>query len=80
MPRPRQGRPVESVELRISIRADRETTNRIKEEIPSAVIRGGGCEVMIVAEQPGEMAERAKTILDKLRAIEGLRKVRLPEA
>ena len=67
MPRRRPGRPVESVALKITFRADRGTTDRIKELVPSAVVRGRTCEVKIEAEAPTEMAEKAKAILEKIR-------------
>jgi len=69
-PRRRQDRPIESVELRITFRADRATSKRIREVVPSALIREGGCEVRIAAKDPGEVAGRAKEILDKVRAVE----------
>jgi hypothetical protein len=73
LPRQRQDSPVESVELRIAFRADRATANRIKEAIPFATVKRGGCEVRIEARQPGEVMERAKVVLEKLRAIERTR-------
>ena len=69
-PKPRQGRPVESLELRISIRADRETAGRIREAIPSAVVKGGACELKIEARRPADMVEKARAVLEQLRAIE----------
>ncbi len=72
-PRQRQDRPIESVELRISLKTDRDTSTRIKDAIPSAVVRGGKCEVRIEARQPAEMVEKAKAVLERLRAIEGAR-------
>lgn len=69
LPRRRPDRPIESVELRISFRADRETSRKIKETIPSALVKGGVCEVKIEAEQPAEMAEKARTLLEKIRTI-----------
>lgn len=70
-PRRRPNKPVDSVELRISFRADRLTSKKIKEAIPAAVLKTGGCEVRIDGEQPGEVAEKAKDILGKLRALVG---------
>ncbi len=71
-PRRRQGRPIEAVELRISFRADRDTSKKIREAIPYAKIRGGVCEVRIQAEEPSVVAERAKEVLDRVRTIERL--------
>jgi hypothetical protein len=68
-PRPRPDRPIESVALRIQFRADRETRNKIRELVPSAVLRGGVCEVKIEAEEPAEVAERAKALLEKIRSV-----------
>jgi len=69
LPRPRPDKPIESVALKIQFRADRETTARIKELVPSAVVRGGVCEVKIEAEQPSEVAEQAKALLEKIRTV-----------
>jgi len=69
-PRRKQDRPIESVELRITFRADRVTSKKIKEAIPSARMKEGGCEVRIEAREPGEVAERAKEILERIRKVE----------
>ncbi len=66
---PRTARPIESVELKITFRADRATAAKIKQAIPSAVIRNGSCEVRVEGEQPGEVADKAREMLEKLRAI-----------
>ena len=68
-PRRRQDRPIESVALKITFRADRETTRRIKELVPSAVLRKGSCEVSIEADGPSEVAAQAKGILEKIRGV-----------
>ncbi len=68
-PRRRQDRPIESVALRITLRADRDTTARIKELIPSAEVRGGICRLSVGAREPAEVAEKAKAILEKLRTV-----------
>ncbi len=62
-------RPIESVELRITFRTDRATAAKIRESIPGAVLRNGGCEVKVEGEEPGEVAERAREILEKLRGV-----------
>ncbi len=67
--RPRQDRPIESVELKIKFRADRELSARIRQEIPSAVVNGGQCEVKIGGQEAGEVAEEARVLLEKLRKI-----------
>lgn len=67
--RPRQDRPIESVELKIKFRADRELSARIRQEIPSAVVNGGQCEVVIGGLEAGEVAEEARALLEKLRKI-----------
>ncbi len=68
-PRRKQGKPVESVALKITFRADRKTSKTIKGLVPSAVVRGGVCEVEIEGEQPAEVAEKAKAILEKIRPV-----------
>jgi len=68
-PRPKPDRPIGSVALKIQFRADKETAARIRELVPSAVVRGGVCEVKIEAEQPAEVAEQAKVLLEKIRTV-----------
>jgi len=68
-PRQKQGRPIESVELKITFRGDRKTSAKIKGLVPGAVVRGGVCEVRVEGKQPAEVAERARTILEKIRTI-----------
>jgi hypothetical protein len=68
-PRRKPDRPIESVALKITFRADRETTEKIKAAIPGAIVRGGVCEVRIEAEQPGEVAEKAKLLLERIRTV-----------
>jgi hypothetical protein len=67
--RRRQDRPVESLALKITFRADRESAARIRELIPSAQVRGGLCRVSLEAKEPGEMAEKARDVLEKLRGV-----------
>ncbi len=69
-PRRRQGSPLESVGLKITFRADRETAARIAEKIPSAVVRGGRCVVNIDGSGPAEVAEKAKAVLEQVRSVE----------
>lgn len=54
--------------LKITFRADKETTAKIRESVPSARVRRGACEVKIEGEQPAEVAEKARAILEKIRA------------
>ena len=67
--RQRQDRPIESLALKIAFRADGESAARIKELLPSVQIRGGVCRVELEAKEPAEMAEKAREVLEKLRAI-----------
>jgi hypothetical protein len=69
LPRRSRGRPIESVALKITFKADKETTAKIRGAIPSAVGRKGGCEVNIEAEHPNDVAEKAKVILEKIRTV-----------
>lgn len=66
---PRQGRdrPIESVELKLTFRADRELLDRILKKFPSAVLRQGACEVVIRGEAPADVADRVKEMLDAFR-------------
>jgi hypothetical protein len=68
-PRPKHGRPIESVELSVVFRTNRRTAARIKDLVPSVNLRSGGCEVIIEGKDPGDVAERAKEILDKVRSV-----------
>lgn len=61
------GDPVESVELTITIRADKATATKIKGLIPSAKVRRGSCELKVVGEHPAEVARRAEEMMEKLR-------------
>jgi len=67
--RQRQDRPIESLALKIAFRADRESAARVRELLPSAQVRGGVCRVELVAKEPAEMAEKARQVLEKLRAV-----------
>ena len=68
-PRRKQDRPIESVTLTVTFRADRETTAKIKEAVPGVIVRGRVCEVRIEADQPGEVAEKARLLLEKIRTV-----------
>ncbi|MDA4124967.1 MAG: hypothetical protein OK438_05910 [Thaumarchaeota archaeon] len=68
-PRRSPGKPIESVQLRITFKADRATAASLKKSIPFAVLRDGGCEVKVEGESPGEVAERAREMLEILRGI-----------
>jgi hypothetical protein len=70
-PRRKQNKPVESVELKVTFRAGRTTIDRIKEAIPSAVIRDGACELRLSGEEATEIAAGARAMLEKVRAITG---------
>jgi hypothetical protein len=59
--------PIESVDLKISIRADKATAERIKRLVPSAKVVGGNCELRVTGERPSEVAEKAEEIMEKLR-------------
>ncbi len=67
-PRRKPDRPIQSVSLKITFRAGREELARIMEAVPSATTRAGMCEVKIDAEQPAEVAEKARELLEKIRA------------
>lgn len=68
-PRQRPDRPVRSVVLKITFRARKEEAAKIRAAIPSAVMRAGQCRIRIEAEEPTEAAEKARALLEKLRAI-----------
>jgi hypothetical protein len=63
--------PVESVELTISIKADKATAERIKGLVPSAKVRSGTCEMKLAGEHPADLAQRAEELMEKLREVIG---------
>ena len=67
-PRRRSDRPIRSVSLKITFSGGREELAKIREAFPSAVTRGGRCELWIDAEEPAQVAEKARALLEKLRA------------
>jgi len=67
LPRRSQRRPIESVELKIEFRTDRTTAQKIKEQFPGTVLRGGLVEVVIEGEETDSVAEKVKELLDKVR-------------
>ncbi|MDG6900090.1 MAG: hypothetical protein JRN59_04790 [Nitrososphaerota archaeon] len=69
-PRRSQDSPIESVRLTVTFRADRQTAAKIAEKLPSAVVRGGRCVMSIEGNSPGEIAEKAKALLEQVRSVE----------
>jgi len=67
--RQRQDRPIESLTLKITFKADGESAARIRVLIPNARISRGVCKVELKAEEPSVMADKAREILEKLRGI-----------
>ena len=61
--------PIESVELTVSIRANKAMAGKIKELVPSAKVRSGSCELKLMGERPAEVAQRAEEIMEKLREV-----------
>lgn len=68
-PRRSQGRPVESVTLKVAFRADEKTSKKIRELFPSVRVRNGSAVLVIEGEGPREVAEKAKEALEKIRAL-----------
>ena len=67
--RRRHDRPIESVSLKVTFGGDRKELARIREGVPSAVIRGGVCEVRFDAVRPAVMAEKARGLLERLKTV-----------
>jgi hypothetical protein len=61
--------PIEQVELKISIRASRATSERIRSLVPSAKLRKGSCELRVAGESPGEVAQKAEEMMETLREV-----------
>ncbi len=74
--RRRPDRPIESVELTVSFRADRETSKKIREEIPSVKARGSGLVLKVSGTRPEEVEGVLRGVLEKVREIEGRAQVR----
>ena len=66
--------PIESVGLKITFRDDRRTAAKIAEKVPSAVVRGGLCVVSIEGDGPGDVAEKARAVLEQVRSVESASK------
>lgn len=67
--RPKPDRPIRFVELKIAFSADKKTAASIRQSFPSAKLRNGLCEVKIESDQPTEVAEKARILLDKIRSV-----------
>ena len=68
-PRRRQDRVIESIELKITFRPDKATWTKVKESVPIAVLKGADCEIKIEGGSPGEVEDRARVVLEKLRDV-----------
>lgn len=66
-PKRKRARPIESVELKLTFKADGEALGQIGSRFPSAVLKHGACEVVVRGETPAEVAEKAKEILEFVR-------------
>ncbi len=69
--RRRPDRPIESVELTVSFRADGEASKKIREAIPSVKSKGSELVLKISGERPEEVEEALRGVLEKVREIEG---------
>jgi len=67
--RRRSDRPILFVSLKITFKAEKKMADAIKEAFPSARFRSGECEVKIEAEQPSEVAKKARELLEKIRSV-----------
>ena len=57
----------------MAFRADRETTDKIRQVVPGARFQRGSCQVKIDGRQPGEVADRARAVLDAIRPMKAER-------
>jgi hypothetical protein len=60
-------RPVRHAELRVSFAASREEFAKIREAVPSAVLKRGTCVVVIEGGEPFDVADRARDLLERVR-------------
>ena len=67
-PRRRQDRPIQSVALKIVFSAGKDARAKIRQVAPSAKFHRGSCEFRIDGDHPGEVAEKARAILETIRA------------
>jgi len=66
-PRRKQGKPIQSVVLKVGFRADRRTLSRIRKAVPGARWQRGQLEVSLATAGPAEMADRTKELSDRVR-------------
>ncbi len=65
----KRSEPIEFVELKISIKADKATSEGIRRLVPSAKVRRGSCELKVAGESPAEVAQKAEEMMEKLREV-----------
>jgi len=65
----KQDKPIEAVELTIEFRADKDTSEAIRSAMPFAKVKGSTCVLRIDGTNPGEVAEKAKEILEVIRGL-----------
>lgn len=61
--------PIESIQLKISLKTDRATASKVKQAIPTARLKGGSCEFIIEGIEPSEVAAKARELSKKLQAV-----------
>jgi hypothetical protein len=66
-PRAREARPIRSVVLRVKLSADAATCSSLKERYPSARVKGGTFELTVEGEEPPEVAEKARELLNRFK-------------
>ena len=59
-------RPIESVKLKITFRADKTTAKSMKDMFPGAKYRGGACEFVVEGESPEDVSVKAQQLLKGL--------------
>ena len=60
---------MESVELKVTFRADPGTARKIQERIPSARVKDGNCQIVMRGDSPSEVASAVRQLLEKVRDI-----------
>jgi hypothetical protein len=63
------GKPISSVELKVSLRIGKGSAEKVRELVPEAKIVPGGCVLQFRGDDPGAVADETQAVLEKLRPL-----------